>query len=86
MTDRPIQLTESQLKKITAEAVKDALIQLGVDAGNPIEMQRDFQHLREWREATDAVQKKGLLTIVGIVFAGGCAALLLGLKDMINGG
>lgn len=81
---QPIVLTEIQLKKLVTEGVDDALTRLGVDAGNPIEMQKDFQHLREWREATHAIQKKGLLTIVAILVTGACAALWLGLKGMLQ--
>jgi len=85
MQDRVVQLTEAQLKDLMEDAVNDALLKLGVDSQNPIEMQKDFQHLREWREATAAMQKRGLLVVVGVIVTGGCAALWLGLKGMILG-
>ena len=84
MSDRPIQLTERELRGLMEKAVSDAFTKLGIDASEPIEMQKDFQHLREWREATHAVQKKGLLTIAAILVTGACAALWLGLKGMLS--
>ena len=78
-----IQLTETQLKTLVTEGVYDALTRLGVDAQNPVEMQKDFQHLRDWRKATSEVQKKSLCLIVGILLSGLCAAAWLGIKAMI---
>ncbi len=82
--DRVVHLTEEQLKQLLSEAVTEAFLKLGVDATDPLEMQKDFLHLREWREATDALQKRGLMVILATLVAGGMAALWLGFKDMIN--
>lgn len=83
--DRVIQLTEAQLKELMEDAVTDAFVKLGIDAGDPLEMQKDFQHLREWREATHTLQSKGLMVILTLLLTGGCAALWLGLKGMVVG-
>ena len=40
-------LTQEDLKKLIAEAVRETLMQMGADPSDPIEMQRDFQHLRQ---------------------------------------
>lgn len=85
MNDRKIQeLTESELKNIIKEGVNQSFMKLGVDSKDPLEMQKDFQHLREWREATHEIQKKGVLTIVAIIIAGGVATLWMGIKHMLN--
>lgn len=81
---RHIIMTEVQLKRLVAEGVDDALTRLGVDPANPIEMQKDFQHLRDWREATDSVRRKGMTALIGVLVAGGCAALWVGIKDLIT--
>lgn len=83
--DRNITLTESQLRELVSEGVEEALTRMGMDAKNPLEMQKDFQHLREFRQATHAIQKRGLLVIVSILVSGICAAAWLGFKGMING-
>ena len=44
-----------------------------MDVSNPaakIEMQKDFQSLREWRQSMQAVRRHGLLTAVGIIVVG----------------
>jgi hypothetical protein len=84
LSNRPIVLTEMELRRLVAEGVDDALTKLGVDAENPIEMQRDFQHLREWREAVNSVKQKGILTVIGLILTGGSVALVIGLKSMFN--
>lgn len=84
MAEQVVQLTEAQLRSIIRESVQETLVSIGIDAADPIEMQKDFQHLREWRMTTDSVKRKGIMTIVGILVAGGCAALWMGFKNSIK--
>ncbi|QBQ71193.1 hypothetical protein S0112_091 [Shewanella phage S0112] len=75
--EQVITLTEAQLKALMTEAVKDAFTSLGIEHNSPIEMQKDFIHLREWRTSTEAIKRKGLLTLVGVAvlfIAGAIAA------------
>lgn len=81
----PIQLSRGELKALLAEAVHDAFTKMGMDVSDPIEMQRDFQHLRDWRIAVKSAQSKGFLTIVGLLSAGVIAALWVGFKSVITG-
>ena len=84
MTQDPVvTLTEAQLKEIVSGAVTETLIKLGVDVSKPIDMQRDFQHLREWRMATQALQERGMLALLTLLVAGAAAAMWIGLKGMI---
>ncbi|KFH18445.1 hypothetical protein ELZ19_07020 [Brucella abortus] len=50
------------------------------------DFQKDMMHLRRWRKAMEGVQNKGFLTVVGILVAGGCAAIWLGFQQIITGG
>lgn len=68
--ERAIRLTEAELDKVIKSAVAETFVKLGVDASNPIEMQKDFQHLRDWRTTTDLIKRKSILTLAGIVVAG----------------
>lgn len=79
--DRTASISEGEIKHIVAEAVKQTLIQIGIDAQNPLEMQQDFQHLRSWRESTESLKQKGLLTILGIFIAGGIGLMVAGFKS-----
>lgn len=80
----PIQLTRGELKALLQEAVTGALVKLGMDIEDPLEMQRDFQHLRDWRIAVGQARSKGFLTVVGILTAGVLAALWVGLRVGFN--
>lgn len=60
-------MTEEELKKVITDTVKDTLTNIGCQTDDPIEMQKDFAHLREWRNSTDAIKKKGVLAAVGFI-------------------
>jgi len=79
-----ITLTRAQLKEIIHDSVGEAMTRLGVDAQNPLEMQRDFQHLRDWRLSVQAVKKKGVMALIGILVSGICAFIWLGFKVTIQ--
>lgn len=54
-------------------AIQKTLLTIGMDASDPdaaIKLQADMQHLRIWRESTEAVKKRALLTAVGICVTG----------------
>jgi hypothetical protein len=70
---------EDELRQIAKAAAEETVRQffekIGVDASEPFEMQRDFQHLRDWRKTVEAAKAKGFLTIIGTLTLGGIAAL-----------
>lgn len=76
--------TPEELKTIVAEAVRQTLLQMGVDSSNPIEMQRDFNHLRQWRRAGDEIKKKGIVATISIFATGVLALVLIGVKEWLN--
>jgi len=79
-----IQLSRGELKGLMEEAVNNALTKMGIDVSDPIEMQRDFQHLRDWRVTVKSAQSKGFLTIMGLLTAGLVAAVWIGFKAMVQ--
>lgn len=81
---RAIRLTDGQLRKIVKDTVHETLTTMGVDVEEPLEMQKDFQHLREWRGTTTVAKKYALKTVVGVVVAGAVAAFWLGFKSFIT--
>jgi hypothetical protein len=69
--------TTSEVRDIAEEAaratVKEFFLALGVNADDPdavIAVQKDFAHLRAWREASDTVKRKGLGAAVTIIVTG----------------
>ncbi len=79
-----ITLTEAQLKDVIRDTVNETLTTLGVDVKNPLEMQADFQAIREWREVSATVRKKGLAALMVVLVTGLCSILWLGFKEYIN--
>lgn len=77
-------LTPEQVGHMVPEAVRQTLLQMGIDTSDPLAMQRDFQHLRDWRESGEAIKKKGTLALVGIFVSGLGTLLFLGLKDFFH--
>lgn len=63
-------MNEQEIRKIVAEAVAETLTHLGIEASEPLEVQKDMQHLREWRESIDTVKRQSLITAIGILLAG----------------
>lgn len=76
--------SRSELEEIATLAAKktveDLLIKLGVEHDDPIEMQKDFQHLRSWRVSSETIKAKAVLTAIGIVIAGICGAVWVAIK------
>lgn len=66
------------------EGVTEALTRVGIDAEDPMEMQRDMQFVRDWRTTVGSVRRKGLLTAVGFLVAGTVGALWLGIKSLLT--
>ena len=79
-----VSLNHEELTKLVAEAVRQTLLQMGVDSSDPIAMQRDFQHLRQWRESGEDLKRKGTVALLGIFFSGLVSLILLGLKEWFH--
>lgn len=83
-----IHLSRGEVQEIAddaaAKAVRQVLLDLGVDHQTPLEMQHDFQHLRQMRLTTEAVQRHSLITLVGLVICGAVAVVLIGFKAWMS--
>lgn len=88
MAPRQILMTEDQLqdlvKNVARETVRETLTSLGADVEKPLEMQRDFQHLREWRTTTESVKSKTVLALLTLLVSGTVAAFWVGFKEMVS--
>lgn len=77
-------LTPDEARALIREAVRETFLMLGVKVDDPIEVQKDFQYLREWRTTTDSIKSKGLMTLMGILVSGLVAAAWVGFKDFVG--
>lgn len=75
--------TRLELERLVAESVRQTLIQLGISTLDPLEMQKDMQHLREWRKSMENVKSKAMITTLTILLSGILAAIWLGVKAMV---
>lgn len=78
-------LTPDEARVLIRDTVRETLLTLGLSMDDPLQVQKDFQHLREWRETTEAVKKKTAMAIAGVLVSGICAAAWMGIKGYFNG-
>ncbi|CAM5389265.1 hypothetical protein ATER59S_01873 [Aquamicrobium terrae] len=57
------------------EAVKRTLLTLGISTAEPLEHQKDMQHLREWRLAVSAAKRQGMFTVIAVLVSGTLGAI-----------
>jgi hypothetical protein len=62
--------TDDEIRAIVKATVEETLTKLGIEAADPLEAQKDFQHLRAWRTSSETVKRQGLMTAVGILITG----------------
>lgn len=48
------------------------------------EFRKDLAYVRTWRLSMGKIQSRGILTVVGIVIAGICAAVWAGMKTFLD--
>lgn len=68
----------------TQTTVDNLLVRFGMQVNEPLELQRDFQHLRDFRVSYNSIKSKATLTMVGILISGLCAIVWLGFKEYIR--
>lgn len=77
-------LTPDEARALIRETVRETFLMLGVKVDDPIEVQKDFQHLREWRTTTGSIKSKGLMTLMGLLVSGLVAAAWVGIKNFVG--
>lgn len=65
-----VEMIGDDVRAVVKASVEETLLTLGLDTGEPLEVQRDFQHLRSWRQSTDTVKRQGLIAATGIIVTG----------------
>jgi len=86
MKEEPVtvHLTREELRAIIAEGVEDAFVKLGVQVDDPIAMQRDFQHLRDWRVTQETLRVRGRAVFLGLIVTSILSLLWVGFKDALS--
>lgn len=79
------ELVKDTAEHAAKEAVRQTLLTLGIDTQDPIEVQADMRHLREWRKSVATVKKQSLMTAIAILTSGMIGVIWLALTSK-NGG
>lgn len=74
-------MTEHEIRRIVSETVKETFMRLGIDSEDPIEFQKDMQHVRSWRTSVETVKRQGIMTAIGIITAGFLGAIWMAVKS-----
>ncbi len=82
-----VPFTSDEIEHIAAtsakRAVSELLLAMGVNTDNPnalIEMQKDFAHVRKWRESVELVRIRTITVAVGVIVTGILGALYMAFK------
>jgi len=65
-------------------AIKATFVQMGIDPEKPMEAQRDAQWVRATRTRCEGVGSKAILTVVGLIVAGGAVFFWNALVDSLK--
>lgn len=79
--DMRVTMTENEMRNLIRQTVHDTLTSLGIEHNEPFEMQKDFQHLREWRNSCEGAKKKAGMTLVGFAVMAVLGAISLAFKE-----
>src|SRR3712207_454880 len=66
------------------ETVRRTFLTLGIDTADPLKVQADMRHLRDWRETLERMKARGATVLVSVLLTSGVGALWFGLKHTIN--
>lgn len=86
---QPVQMTDAQLHAVVKETVEQVFLEMGIRVDSPsaiIEYQEDQQFVRELRETTETIKRRGIGAMVTLLIAGVAAMVWLGFKSAVTGG
>jgi hypothetical protein len=76
-------MTQDEIRAVVRQAVRDTLIELGVDTSDNqamLAMQQDFAFLRKQRLMAELIGRQTRIALIGALIAGLLAALWAGVK------
>ena len=77
---------DSRRKRLYKEALREVLIEFGMDPSQPIELQQDMAWVRRRRELEESNFVKVVGLIVGAIVTGGIGALVYAIQRYFNVG
>lgn len=77
---------KSLAKQVARETVVETFRGLGLDAGQPIEAQKDFAWLRQWRKSSEDIKRKSIITVITIFITGIMGLIWVSLEHVFTKG
>ena len=79
-----IQEIKNAVKESTEEAITTTLLKMGVDVGNPLEMQKDLAFARKQRLASEQVSQLTKRIIITTILVSSLGVFWIGFKDALK--
>jgi len=77
------------IENIVDRTIEQTFLKFGIDLSTPekiVAFQDDLRYVREWRTSMSQVRRAGLTAAIGTLVTGFIAAVLLGIREIINRG
>lgn len=78
----------AELQRLVEEAAEKgahrALVSMGLNPANPMQMQEDFAFLRKQRQASEQIGRHVKISIITVAVSGLISLLVLGLQQAIH--
>lgn len=71
---------DARRKRIFKEALRETLIEFGLDPSEPLEIQKDMAHLRRQRKLSESAMVKFVSVLIGIAIPGIIALVVSGIQ------
>jgi hypothetical protein len=75
---------ETLVDSVVGKTVSTTLLQLGIDTSQPLELQKDMQYLRGWRENAQAMRGKVATAVVSALVTASLTLGVLGFKSWMD--
>lgn len=82
--DEVQKIVKMTVNEVVPHVVEKTLTRYGIDADNPIEVQKDQQHLRTWRTRMDSAGGRVWMAAIVVVVGFGSQMFGAGLVDYIR--
>lgn len=79
LSEKHLVVSEEMLRRVVRDSVRDEFKAVGLNAEDPIEVQKDMAYLRSWRTMVQQGGMKAFLSAVKFITIGLIAATLIGL-------
>lgn len=77
-------MTETQLREVIRETVKETLVQYGMETSDPTDVQKDLAFVRRCRTYSEQVGSKVVCVVVGMIVVGIAGGIWLAVKNHLG--